>query len=140
MKTTSLELSKKLYEAFPEWKDVGLWWWKDLRVYDAYEVNGKKYPERQVGSGEYELNEYGENELFKPSEQDYFPAYNTDYLLEKLESVYPQVFREEAGVISEKAIWVADLKGGDGLTLSTGDAPLEALGNLALALKEKGLL
>ena len=70
MRTTSLELSKKLYEAFPEWKPTLHWVVKDNGGGDL--TKGIIHPSHQEFT-----------EVIKDATETY-PAYDTDFLLDKL--------------------------------------------------------
>lgn len=136
MKTTSLELSKKLYEAFGWqteflWREIGALGWKIER----WENHPKRFYDRD----------------------DTAPAYNTDFLLDKLPpriqddngnwfslKGYPNGiqswFAYEGNLDGEDKRWPID----EGIPyykrVFQDSNRAEALGNLALALKEKGLL
>lgn len=131
MKTTSLELSKKLYEAYGWqteflWREIGALGWKVGR----WENHPKRFYDRD----------------------DTAPAYDTDFLLDKLpkfvgDDKVPHLLCLQPNPVGKG--WMAfyrhkSISPSHRLVetshVAEAGIPAEALGNLALALKEKGLL
>lgn len=120
MKVTSLELSKQIYAAFPEWNDCYFGWFETI----GGEDNGGYW------KGPMNLN----------ASNSRAPAYDTDYLLDKLPSRIE--LKQRAG-----RSWDADYYGGvikdgsisDTSTYTHADTPAEALGLLVLELKKAGI-
>ncbi|KIM16577.1 hypothetical protein QV65_13050 [Rhodococcus erythropolis] len=69
------ELCKEVYKRFPEWNDTRDFWWWDKRLYT---------PDDKSVSNGFELSEYMHNQFIVDDKQEGMPAYNSDYLLEKL--------------------------------------------------------
>lgn len=126
-KYTSLETSKKLYEAFPEWE-------KPKDDTEMHWIASVGYPAQFVHDNccwlTYEDEEY------------ICPAYDTDYLLEKLQSKKGLAVTKYVGggwnahcerKMHGNAKWVDYYEG-------EADTPAEALGLLALKLKKEGIL
>lgn len=133
MQTTSLALSKQIYAAFPEWKDT-----------DKFHV-----PTMQPGVNgdpviQYHVVDHPMPGIRTGYDDEYafsIPAYDSDYLLDKLPSRIE--LKQRAG-----RSWDADYYGGvikdgsisDTSTYTHADTPAEALGLLVLNLKKAGLL
>lgn len=138
MRTTSLELSKKLYEAFPEWKPTLHWVVKDNGGGDL--TKGIIHPSHQEFT-----------EVIKDATETY-PAYDTDFLLDKLpkfvgDDKVPHLLCLQPNPVGKG--WMAfyrhkSISPSHRLVetshVAEADTPAEALGNLALALKEAGIL
>lgn len=128
---TSLETSKRLYEAFPGWCDALAWWEWSLPDGEPYIA----YPELERRWG-----------LFSTQEaKDGVPAYDTDYLLEKLPA--PVEYNNNDCAIEircakgDKYQWSANIRSSNAQHFKqVADTPAEALGLLALTLREEGLL
>ena len=140
MRTTSLELSKKIFEAFPEWKDTFNYWeWSDGMPV------GEPYLTQPELMRRYGL--WGTQEL-----KGTCPAYDTDFLLDKLpkfvgDDKVPHLLCLQPNPVGKG--WMAfyrhkSISPSHRLVetshVAEASTPAEALGNLALALKEKGLL
>lgn len=111
MKTTSLELSKQIYAAFPEWDDTSSYWTPDT--------------DRQ-GNRQY----VAMSNHYSPPLEPTAPAYDTDYLLDML----PE------GVTLVKEQLTDKYNAGLPRTARVAaDTPAEALGLLVLELKKAGI-
>lgn len=112
-KTTSLELSKKLYEAFG---------WE---------------------TGSTGFNYVSEETLVFGWSTGAIPAYTTDFLLDKLPKEIKSGTLELVAYADHWEAAYSDARGAlwdTNIGSHASKVPAEALGNLALALKEKGLL
>ena len=119
MKTTSLELSKKIFEAFPEWKET-YWYYQKDSNFTWINIEG----------------------ISEKRDEFCCPAYDTDFLLDKL-GAGAGVYKDTNGYTARRPNSYGSPENKDPLNGRTGwqgGTAAEALGNLALALKEKGLL
>lgn len=135
MKTTSLELSKKLYGVFG-WDGTNCYWYDD------------KHSDRFVTLAPHH---YAVQDLPDNFEK-LAPAYDTGFLLDKLpkfvgDDKVPHLLCLQPNPVGKG--WMAfyrhkSISPSHRLVetshVAEADIPSEALGNLALALKEKGLL
>lgn len=125
MKTTSLELSKKLYKTFG-WDRTDKSWWIE-----------------QWGDYDSEVSRYAHKEEEDDANSVHFPAYDTDYLLDKL----PRYINESTNELilgrwgsRWRACYMPINLGHYSELRQEADTPAEALGLLALKLKEEGML
>lgn len=118
---TSLETSKRLYEAFGWW-DVNFRHEPDLNRPMFRRCESKKESDVYITSGLY-------------------PAFDSDYLLEKLPSALDWGYDNTGALCLETYIngWSASYSTIE-LPDGNADTPSEALGLLALKLREDGLL
>lgn len=129
-KYTSLETSKKLYEAFPDWgkpKDQTEMHW-------FFEMD---HPTQFV---------YDNYCWLEHEDEDYIcPAYDTDYLLEKLQEWFSGTGGSDFGRMEIRfladAYAVSCRSWDDDVSLNFSDKnAAEALADLALELKKEGIL
>lgn len=154
MKTTSLKLSKKLYEAFPEWNDTYFTHQLKPTRLDFAPPEFKGGNQESTGSEhKWVLDKEDTNTESRWFPKEQVPAYDTDFLLDKLPTwieptkktphlltVQPNPIGSGWNALYRLAVKTPKTDYKHAIEIQEADTPAEALGNLALALKEKGLL